>query len=74
MWVDEHNDSVDYQKLNPQESKKAHWERCYKLVSLLHLCGNHYVYARLRVVLGNSHEAQCSTAWWSVWSKPSAQR
>jgi hypothetical protein len=57
MWFDEHNHPVDYQKLNPQERKQAHRERCYKLVSLLHLRGDHYVYAGLRVVSGKSHEA-----------------
>ena len=57
MWFDEHNHPVDYEKLNPQERKKAHLERCYKLVSLLHLRGDHYVYAGLRIVSGKSHEA-----------------
>jgi hypothetical protein len=56
MWFDEHNHPVDYEKLNPQEKKKAHRERCYKLVSLLHLRGDHYVYAGLRIVSGKSHE------------------
>ncbi len=57
LWFDEHNHPVDYEKLNPPERKKAHRERCYKLVSLLHLRGDHYVYAGLRVVSANSHEA-----------------
>ena len=56
MWFDEHNHPVDYEKLNPQEKKKVHRERCYKLVSLLHLRGDHYVYAGLRIVSGKSHE------------------
>jgi hypothetical protein len=33
MWFDEHNHPVDYERLDPQERKKAHRERCYKLVS-----------------------------------------
>jgi len=56
MWFDEHNHPVDYDKLTPQERKTAHRERCYKLVSLLHLRGDSYVYAALAVVPGNAHE------------------
>src|SRR6266550_6182253 len=56
MWFDEHNHPVDYDKLTPEQRKKAHRERCYKLVSLLHLRGNCYVYAGLAVVSGNAHE------------------
>lgn len=56
MWFDEHNHPVDYEKLSAQERKKAHRERCYKLVSLLHLRGDSYVYAALAVVPGNTHE------------------
>ena len=37
MWFDKHNHPVDYEKLSAQERKEAHRERCYKLVSLLHL-------------------------------------
>jgi hypothetical protein len=56
MWFDEHNHPVKYEELSPQERKKAHRERCYKLVSLLHLRGDCYVYAGLAVVPGNAHE------------------
>jgi hypothetical protein len=56
MWFDEHNHPVDYEKLSPEERKKAHRERCYKLVSLLHLRGESYVYAAAAVVPGNAHE------------------
>jgi hypothetical protein len=56
MWFDEHNHPVDYDKLTPEQRKKAHRERCYKLVSLLHLRGDSYVYAGLAVVPGNDHE------------------
>ena len=56
MWFDEHNHPVEYDKLTPKERKKAHRERCYKLVSLLHLRGESYVYAALTVVPGNAHE------------------
>ncbi len=57
MWFDEHNHPVQYEKLTPEQRKKAHRERCYKLVSLLHLRGDGYVYAGLAVVSGNAHEA-----------------
>lgn len=56
MWFDEHNHPVDYQKLRAEERKKAHRERCYKLVSLLHLRGDCWVYAGLIVLPGNAHE------------------
>lgn len=56
MWFNEHNHPVKYEELTPQERKKAHRERCYKLVSLLHLRGDCYVYAGLAVVPGNAHE------------------
>lgn len=56
MWFDEHNHPVDYNKLSPQERQTAHRERCYKLVSLLHVRGDCYVYAGLRLLPGNAHE------------------
>ena len=56
LWFDEHNHPVDYEQLNAAERKQAHRERCYKLVSLLHLRGGAYVYAALAVVPGNAHE------------------
>jgi hypothetical protein len=56
MWFDEHNHPVEYDKLTPEERKKAHRERCYKLVTLLHLRGNCRVYAALALLPGNAHE------------------
>lgn len=56
MWFDEHNHPVKYEELSPQERKRAHRERCYKLVSLLHLRGDCYVYAGLAVLPGNASE------------------
>ena len=56
MWFDEHNHPVEYDQLTTDQRKKAHRERCYKLVSLLHLRGDCYVYAALAVVPGNAHE------------------
>ena len=56
MWFDEHNHPVDYEKLTAEERKKAHRERCYKLVSLMHLRADCSVYAGLMVLPGNAHE------------------
>lgn len=56
MWFDGHNHPVEYDQLSPQERKTVHRERCYKLVSLLHVRGDCYVYAGLRLVPGNAHE------------------
>ena len=56
MWFDEHNHPVTYEQLSEAERKKAHRERCYKLVSLVHVRGDSYVYAALAVVPGNAHE------------------
>ena len=56
MWFDEHNHPVNYDELTAEQHKTAHRERCYKLVSLLHLRGDSYVYAALAVVPGNAHE------------------
>lgn len=56
MWFDEHNHPVDYDQLSPEERKKAHRERCYKLVSLIHVRGDCYVYGAVAVVPGNAHE------------------
>jgi len=56
MWFDQHNHPVNYEKLDSQERKKAHRERCYKLVSLVHVRGDSYVYAAVAVVPGNAHE------------------
>ena len=56
LWFDEHNHPVDYDTLTPAQRKKAHRERCYKLVSLLHLRGPSFVYAAAAVVAGNVHE------------------
>lgn len=56
LWFDEHNHPVCYEELSPAQRKQAHRERCYKLVSLLHLRGQAYVYAAVAVVPGNTHE------------------
>lgn len=56
MWFDEHNHPVKYEELSAQERKKAHRERCYKLISLIHARGDAYVYAAVAVAPGNAHE------------------
>ena len=56
LWFDEHNHPVKYEELSPAERKKAHRERCYKLVSLVHVRGDAYVYAGLAVAPGSAHE------------------
>lgn len=56
LWFDQHNHPVDYDKLSPEERKRVRRRRCYKLVSLLHLRGESYVYAALALVPGNQHE------------------
>jgi hypothetical protein len=56
MWFDEHNHPVDYESLSPEQRKRAHRERCYKWVSLLHLRGGAHVYAGAVLLPGNAHE------------------
>ena len=56
MWFDEHNRPVDYESLTPEQRKKAHRQRCYKWVSLLHLRGGAHVYAGAVLLPGNAHE------------------
>lgn len=58
MWFDEHNHPVNYQELTPEERLRAHRERCYKWVSLLHLRRGAYVYAGAALLPGNAHEVQ----------------
>lgn len=56
MWFDEHNHPVDYDQLSAEERRKAHRERCYKFVSVVHVRGDCYVYAAAALVPGNAHE------------------
>ena len=56
MWFDEHNHPVDYQSLSPEQRQRAHRERCYKWVSLLHLRSQGHVYAAAVLLPGNAHE------------------
>lgn len=60
LWFDEHNHPVDYEKLSPPQRKKAHRQRCYKMVTLLHLRGGKTpcsVYAAVALVKGGAHES-----------------
>ena len=56
MWFDEHNHPVDYEQLSPEQRQRAHRERCYKWVSLLHQRRGAYVYAGVALLPGNAHE------------------
>ena len=56
MWFDEHNHPVDVDRLPAAQRRKARLERCYKMVSLLHLRGEHFVCAAVALVPGNRHE------------------
>jgi hypothetical protein len=56
MWFDEHNHPLNYDELNPEQRRRAHLERCYKWVSLLHLRGESYVYAGVALINGKRHE------------------
>jgi len=56
LWFDAHNHPVEYEKLTPDQRQRAHRERCYKWISLLHLRGGCYVYAGALLVPGNAHE------------------
>jgi len=55
LWFDEHNHPVDYESLSAEQRKKAHRERCYKWVSLLHVRGGAYVYTGAALLPGNAH-------------------
>jgi hypothetical protein len=55
LWFDEHNHPVEYENLTVEQRQKAHRERCYKLVSLLHRRGPS-VYVAAAVVPGHMHE------------------
>ena len=57
MWFDEHNHPVDYEKLTPKERKHVRRRRCYKMVTLLHLRGQSFVYAAVAIVPGHAHES-----------------
>jgi len=63
LWFDEHNHPVNYEELSPAQRKKAHRERCYKLVSRLPLWGGNYVCAAVAVVPGNRHELPVLYQW-----------
>lgn len=56
MWFDEHNHPVNYEKLDPEQRRQAHRQRCYKWVSLLHLRGTGHVYAAAALLPGSANE------------------
>ena len=56
MWFDDHNRPVDYEALSPEARKHVRLRRCYKMVTLLHLRGQSFVYAGVAIVSGSAHE------------------
>jgi len=71
-WFDAHNHPVDYEKLSPAQRQQAHRERCYKLVSLLHLPAGRQVCGagppclrRWRWCRATRTKTRSSMSWWS---------
>jgi len=52
----EHNHPGDYEQLSPEQRQRAHRERCYQWVSLLHQRRGASVYAGVALLPGNAHE------------------
>jgi len=59
LLFDEQNHPVDSTKLTPEQRKAYRWQRCYKLVSLLHTnrAGEFFLYGGVRLTAGKDHEA-----------------
>ena len=59
LLFDEQNHPVDSVKLTPEQQKAYRWQRCYKLVSLLHTnrAAEFFLYGGLRLVAGKDHES-----------------
>ena len=58
LLFDDHNHVVDPQKVDLSD-KRYHWERCYKLVSIIHTNRtlDFFLYVAVRVVSGKAHES-----------------
>lgn len=58
LLFDEHNHPVDPQKVDLADPR-YHWERCYKLVSIIHTNRtlDFFLYVAVRVVSGKMHES-----------------
>jgi hypothetical protein len=57
LLFDDHNHPVDPQKVDLSD-KRYHWERCYKMVSIIHInrALDYFVYVAVKLVSGNTHE------------------
>ena len=58
LLFDEHDHPVEPKALTAAQRARCRWERCYKLVSLLHTNrrGEFFLYAAVAVVSGKAHE------------------
>jgi len=58
LLFDEHNHPVDPKKVD-RSDRRYHWERCYKMVSILHTnrALDYFVYVAVKLVSGNKHES-----------------
>lgn len=57
LLFDEHNHPVDPQKVDLTD-KRYHWERCYKMVSIIHTnrALDYFLYVSVKLVSGKTHE------------------
>lgn len=58
LLFDDHNHPVDPQKVDLSD-KRYHWERCYKMVSIIHTnrALDYFIYVAVKLVPGKTHEA-----------------
>ena len=58
LLFDDHNHPVDSEKVDLTD-KRYHWERCYKMVSIIHTnrALDFYFYVAVKLVPGNVHES-----------------
>lgn len=57
LLFDDHNHPVDPQKVDLTD-KRYHWERCYKMVSIIHTnrALDYFLYVAVKLVSGKTHE------------------
>ena len=57
LLFDDHNHPVDPQKADLSD-KRYHWERCYKMVSIIHTnrALDYFLYVAVKLVSGKTHE------------------
>ena len=58
LLFDEHNHPVDPKKVD-LTNKRYHWERCYKMVSIIHTNRDldYFLYVGLKLLPGRAHES-----------------